>query len=116
MAVRDHRRGRAVRGGLPRKSRRCRYLPGNQALVPRDTVNARRPEYDRVTVWAASWIPVASHGVGDRTSGLYLEDVADMREAPALATRDKPGLVGGALVWGSSIDPAREDRWRPLVG
>ena len=29
-----------------------------------------------------------------------------MLEAPALATRDKPGLIGGALVWRSSIDPA----------
>ncbi|MFH9958487.1 SMI1/KNR4 family protein [Streptomyces roseolus] len=136
-------------------------LPGNQALMPlhavagfyrrqmaaqvhQDTLNARRPEDDRVTVWAAVWIPVASHGPADRTSGLYLdastgylgrwsrynegpddeldtlttylEDVADMLEAPALATRDRPGLVGGALVWGSRLDPAREDRWRPLAG
>ncbi|WP_212747218.1 hypothetical protein [Streptomyces montanus] len=46
----------------------------------------------------------------------YLEDVADLLEAPApaLATRDMPGLVGGALVWGSRIDPAQESRWQPL--
>ncbi|MFH8838323.1 SMI1/KNR4 family protein [Streptomyces sp. NPDC017868] len=136
-------------------------LPGNQALMSldavadfyrqqmdaqahQDTLNARRPEYDRVTVWAAAWIPVISYGAADRTSGLYLdasteylgrwsrynegsgdgldtlttylEDVADMPEAPALATRDKPGLVGGALVWGSRLDPAQEDRWQPLTG
>lgn len=86
------------------------------AQADQDALNARRPEYDRVTVWAASWIPVASHGAGYRTSGLYLEDVAGMRDAPALATRDDPGLVGGALVWGSRWDSAQEDRWRPLAG
>ncbi|MCX5000882.1 SMI1/KNR4 family protein [Streptomyces longwoodensis] len=135
-------------------------LPGNQALMPldgvadfyrqqmdaqahQDTLNDRRTEDDRVTVWNAAWIPVVSYGVADRTSGLYLdaetgylgrwsrynegpgdeldtlatylESVADMLEAPALATRDKPGLVGGALVWGSRLDPAREDRWQPLA-
>ena len=136
-------------------------LPGNQALMSldavvafyrqqmdaqahQDTLNARRPEYDRITVWEAAWIPVVSYGVADRTSGLYLdgatgylgrwsrynegpgdeldtlatylEDIADMLEAPALATRDKPGLVGGALVWGSRLDGAQEGRWRPLTG
>ncbi|WKX69576.1 SMI1/KNR4 family protein [Streptomyces sp. XD-27] len=136
-------------------------LPGNQALMTldavaafygqqmdsqahQDTLNARRPECDRITVWKAAWIPVVSYGAADRTSGLYLdaatgylgrwsrynegpgdeldtlatylEDVADMLEAPALATRDKPGLVGGALVWGSRLDPAQEDRWQPLTG
>ncbi|MFJ9588183.1 hypothetical protein [Streptomyces acidicola] len=37
-------------------------------------------------------------------------------DAPALATRDKPGLIGGTLVWLSGIDPVREDRWQPLTG
>ena len=46
----------------------------------------------------------------------YLEEAADMLEAPALAIRDRPGLVGGALVWGSGIDPAQEDRWQPWTG
>ncbi|MFC9734351.1 SMI1/KNR4 family protein [Streptomyces roseolus] len=136
------------------------WLPGNEALMPlhavaafyrqqmdaqahQDTLNARRPEYDRITVWRAHWIPVVSHGPADHTSGLYLdtetgylgrwsrynegpgeeldtlasylEDIADMLEVPALATRDKPGLVGGVLVWGSRIDPAWEERWRPLA-
>jgi len=134
-------------------------LPGNQALMPLDAVvavygqkmdtqahedifNARRSEDDRITVWKATWIPVVSYGVADRTSGLYLdaatgclgrwsrynegpgeeldtlvtylEEAADMLEAPALATRDQPGLIGGALVWLSRIDPAQEDRWLPL--
>ncbi|MFF2776102.1 SMI1/KNR4 family protein [Streptomyces sp. NPDC058052] len=135
-------------------------LPGNEALMPlvavaafyeqqreaqahQDSLNARRPEYDRVTVWRAGWIPVVSHGVDDRTSGLYLdtesgylgrwsryndgqgdeldtlttylEDVADMLEAPGLAVRDRPGLVDGVLVWGSMLDAALEARWRPLA-
>lgn len=136
-------------------------LPGNQALMSldavadfyrqqldfqahQDTLNARRPEYDRITVWKPTWIPVVSYGPVDRTSGCYvdaatgylgrwsrynegpgdeldtlvtyLEDVADMLEAPALATRDKPGLVGAALVWGSRLDSAQEERWQPLTG
>jgi hypothetical protein len=114
------------------------------AQAHQDTLNARRPECDRITVWKPTWIPVVASGVADRTSGLYLdvatgylgrwsryyeapgdeldtlvtylEEVADMLEAPALATRDKPGAVGGALVWGSRLDPAVEDRWQPLTG
>jgi cell wall assembly regulator SMI1 len=108
-----------------------------------DTFNVDRPEDERITVWRTTWIPVVSHGAADGTSGLYLdaatgylgrwsrynegpgdeldtlvsylEEAADMLEAPALATRDKPGLIGGALVWGSRIDPAQEDRWQPLT-
>ncbi|MFJ2214326.1 SMI1/KNR4 family protein [Streptomyces sp. NPDC101062] len=136
-------------------------LPGNQALmsldevatfhrqqmdaqVHEDTLNARRPEHDRFTVWKAAWIPVVSFGPADRTSGLYLdaatgylgrwsryneapgdeldtlvtylEEAADMLEAPALATRDRPGLIGGTLVWGSRLDAEQEERWQPLTG
>lgn len=136
-------------------------LPGNQALMPleavasvyrqqmdsqahQETLNAGRPEYDQITLWESSWIPVVSYGVADRTSGLYLdtssgclgrwsrynegpdsedetlvtylEDVADMLECPALANRDKPGVIDGVLVWGSRLDPAQEDRWQPLTG
>ncbi|MFF7449603.1 MULTISPECIES: SMI1/KNR4 family protein [unclassified Streptomyces] len=125
-------------------------LPGGETLMPLDAVaaiyrqkmdaqahedahNAGRPEYDRITVWKATWIPVVSHGAADRTSGLhldaatgylgdwsrhnnvpgeqldtlvtYLEEAADMLQAPALATRDKPGLVGGALVWPAGSTP-----------
>ncbi|MGW0333202.1 hypothetical protein ACWD0J_15240 [Streptomyces sp. NPDC003011] len=135
-------------------------LPGNRALMSldavtaayrrrmdsqahEDTLNANRPEYERITVWKPTWIPVVALGPADHTSGLYLdaatgylgpwsryqeapgeeldtlvtylEEAADMLEAPALATRDKPGLIGGTLVWLSSVDPAREDRWRPLT-
>jgi hypothetical protein len=38
-----------------------------------------------------------------------------MLEAPALATRDKPGLVGDALAWRSRLDAAQEARWQPLT-
>ncbi|MFG2840871.1 hypothetical protein ACGFYE_38435 [Streptomyces zaomyceticus] len=134
-------------------------LPGNEALMPldavagfyrqqmeaqahEDTLNARRAEEDRFTIWRAAWIPVVSFGASDRTSGFYLdaesgflgrwsrfaespaeesdtlvtylEDVADMLETPALAVRDKPGRIGGALVWGSRLDAAQERQWQPL--
>ncbi|MYV57060.1 SMI1/KNR4 family protein [Streptomyces sp. SID3212] len=96
------------------------------------------PEYDRFTAWRATWIPVISRAPADGTSGLYLdtstgflggwsryneppadeldtlvtylEETADMLEAPALATRDRPGLRDGALVWGGE-----EDDWHPLT-
>ncbi|WP_327687293.1 SMI1/KNR4 family protein [Streptomyces sp. NBC_00467] len=109
-----------------------------------DALNADHPENDRITVWKPTRIPIAALGPDDSTSGLYLdaangylgrwsrynegpsevldtlvtylEEAADMLEAPALATQDKPGLLGGALVWLSRIDPAQEDRWQPLAG
>ncbi|MFE9611402.1 hypothetical protein [Streptomyces sp. NPDC006012] len=109
-----------------------------------DAHAADRPEAERITVWRPTWIPVVALGPADHTSGLYLdvatgylgrwsrhyedpddeldtlvtylEEAADMLEAPALATRDEPGLVSGALVWLSSVGPARKDRWQPLTG
>ncbi|MEV5899333.1 hypothetical protein [Streptomyces sp. NPDC052127] len=114
------------------------------AQTHQDTLNTGRSEDERITVWKATRIPVVALGPADTTSGLYLdaatgylgrfsrynehpgdeldtlvtylEEAADMLEAPALATRDKPGLIGGALVWRSSIDPAQEDLWQPLTG
>lgn len=135
-------------------------LPGNRALLPldavaavhrqkteaqahMDTMNARRPEEERITVWRPGWIPVAADSPANRVSGLYLdtetgflgrwsryddhpdderdtlvtylEETADALEAPALAPRDEPGLIGGTLVWRSAIDPAREGRWQRLA-
>ncbi|WP_405547169.1 hypothetical protein OG478_48500 [Streptomyces phaeochromogenes] len=120
------------------------YRLKTDSQASQDTFNTDRPEEERITVWKATWIPVVALGPADGTSGLYLdaatgylgrwsrynehpgdeldtlvtylEEAADMLEAPALATRDRPGLVGGALVWGSSIDPAQEDRWQPWTG
>ncbi|MEV6161473.1 hypothetical protein AB0L71_06030 [Streptomyces sp. NPDC052052] len=140
------------------KGRGC--LPGNRALMTldaaaatyrlgmrsqahEDSLNANRPEHERITLWKPTWIPVVALRPADTTSGLYLdsetgylgrwsrfneppddeldtlvtylEEVADMLDAPALATRDRPGLIGGTLVWLSGIDPAREDLWQPLA-
>ncbi|MET9061457.1 hypothetical protein ABZX99_26945 [Streptomyces antibioticus] len=114
------------------------------AQAHEDTFNTDRPEEERITVWKATRIPVVALGPTDITSGLYLdaetgylgrwsrydegpgevldtlvtylEGAADMLEAPALATVDKPGLIGGALVWLSGIDPAQEHQWQPLTG
>ncbi|MFJ6983027.1 MULTISPECIES: hypothetical protein [unclassified Streptomyces] len=113
------------------------------AQAHEDAVHPDRNGDERITVWKATRIPVVALGPADSTSGLYLdaetghlgrwsryndgpgevldtlvtylEGAADMLEAPALATGDKPGLIGGALVWLSSIDPAQEDRWHPLT-
>ncbi|WP_406136658.1 hypothetical protein [Streptomyces sp. NBC_01089] len=108
------------------------------------TLDAGRHEDERITVWEPTWIPVVALGAADSTSGLYLdtetgclgpwsrygeyggdvldtlvtylEEAADMLEAPALATRDEPGLIGGALVWLSRIDPAQQGQWKSLTG
>ncbi|MET7451500.1 hypothetical protein ABZT03_06295 [Streptomyces sp. NPDC005574] len=119
------------------------YRRSMDAQSREDVDNARRQEEDRITVWKATWIPVVSRGPADSTSGLYLdastgylgrwsryndaygeeldtlvtylEEAADMLQAPALATRDKPGLVGGELVWRSTVDPETQDHWQPLA-
>ncbi|MGY1503723.1 hypothetical protein ACW4TU_45430 (plasmid) [Streptomyces sp. QTS52] len=121
-----------------------RYRLKTGAQAQQAVLNADRPEEERITVWEATRIPVVALGPADSTMGLYLdaatgylgfwsreietpggeldtlvtylEEAADMLEAPALAARDKPGLIGGTLVWLSSIDPAQEDRWQPLSG
>ena len=122
---------------------RALYRMKRDAQVSEDALNSGRPEEERITVWKATWIPVVALGPSDDSSGLYLdastgylgrwsryyeapdeerdtlvtylEEMADMLESPALAARDKPGLIGGTLVWLSSIDPALEDRWQSLT-
>ncbi|MFF1297212.1 MULTISPECIES: hypothetical protein [unclassified Streptomyces] len=97
-------------------------LPGNKALMTpesvsavhrmktaaqaqKDRLNSGRPEEERVTVWQATWIPViALSGRDGRHAGV-----------PGPGRADKPGLIGGTLVWLSSIDPVREGRWQPLT-
>ncbi|MFF2173221.1 SMI1/KNR4 family protein [[Kitasatospora] papulosa] len=114
------------------------------AQIHEDTFNTNRPQEERITVWKATRIPVIALGQADSTSGLYLdaetgslgrwsrynegpdealntlvtylEETADMLEAPALALGDKPGLIGGALVWLSGIDPAQKVQWQPWTG
>ena len=129
---------------MPLDAVAARYRLMMDVQAHEDPHNADRPEDERITVWKPTWIPVVTLGPADSTMGLYLdtasgylgswsryndapdeeldtlvtylEEAADMLEAPALATRDKPGLIGGTLVWLSRIDPAREDRWQPVIG
>ncbi|MGW6015938.1 hypothetical protein [Streptomyces sp. NPDC055210] len=120
------------------------YRLKTDAQTQQAVLNVGHPEEERITVWEATRIPVIALGPADHTMGLYLdaatgylgffsreveapadvldtlvtylEEAADMLEAPALATRDKPGLIDGALVWLSSITAALEDRWQPWTG
>ncbi|AVI00143.1 hypothetical protein C5L38_34375 (plasmid) [Streptomyces sp. WAC00288] len=119
------------------------YRMKTEAQARQYRLDAGSPVEEQVIVWKESWIPVMALAVADRTSGLYLdaatgylgrwsrynegpddwhdtlgtylEEMADMLENPALATRDKPGLVDRALVWLSGLDPAQETRWQPLA-
>ncbi|MET7573665.1 hypothetical protein ABZT04_35025 [Streptomyces sp. NPDC005492] len=120
------------------------YRLKTTAQSDQDALNTDRPEEERITVWKPTRIPVIALGPTDSTSGLYLdtttgylgswsryneppgdeldtlvtylEETADMLETPALATRDKPGLIDGTLVWLSDVDPTRESGWRPVTG
>ncbi|MGN9815085.1 hypothetical protein ACTMUQ_07035 [Streptomyces sp. SD11] len=120
------------------------YHLKTHAQADMDIHNARHPEDEDITVWTATRIPVVALGPADGTSGLYLdaatgylgswsryndapdevldtlvtylEEAADMLEAPALAARDTPGLIGGALVWRSMIHGTEEEQWQPLPG
>ncbi|WP_416965023.1 hypothetical protein [Streptomyces sp. Agncl-13] len=122
----------------------ARYRLKADAQAHQDALNANRPEEERITVWQATRIPVVALGPADSTTGLYLdaatgylgswsrydeppgdvldtlvtylEEAADMLEAPALATRDRPGLIGGTLVWLSGVGPAQRTRWQPVAG
>ncbi|WP_405525940.1 hypothetical protein OG592_00880 [Streptomyces avidinii] len=61
-----------------------------------------------------------NYGTGTDTQELdslssHLEEAADSLECPAVATRDKPGLIDGALVWQSGIEPGQTDPWEPVT-
>lgn len=93
--------------------------------------------------WKPSWTPVFSFSPTDTVYGLcadsetgmlrkwtkfsdrepyadslavFLEDMADSLDAPSLAAGAKPGLVDGALVWNSRVDPSQADQWAPFTG
>ncbi|MFD3514724.1 SMI1/KNR4 family protein [Streptomyces sp. NPDC058657] len=94
--------------------------------------------------WKPSWIPFCSVNPGDTVYGLYLngengevcrwtrfgerereyeslpaylELMALSLEAPmASAGPEKPGMLGGALVWGPPSDAERKDQWVRHLG
>ncbi|MFJ9130334.1 SMI1/KNR4 family protein [Streptomyces sp. NPDC102340] len=106
-----------------------------------DELNNRRSEPgEEFLLWRASWVPFCSDT--DRLFGLcldaetgklwswskyaeravefeslscYLEEMADVLEVPSLATGAKPGLIDGALTWGTPTDPDEQALWRPLA-
>ncbi|MFJ8826629.1 SMI1/KNR4 family protein [Streptomyces sp. NPDC102467] len=101
-----------------------------------------RDHDDEFLFWRAAWIPFCSLDV-DHMSGLclnaetgrlltwsryyghdvayeslttYLEEMADILEAPALAVGHEPGLLNGTLVWGRPRAPEDAALWRPFTG
>ncbi|WP_229328395.1 SMI1/KNR4 family protein [Streptomyces sp. UNOC14_S4] len=103
----------------------------------------QRSRSDEDPTWRPSWIPFCSYGVDDRSSGLYLdsatgelgyfsryaerwteyasltvylEEFADALEAPGLVTGARPGLTGGALVWGPPNYPNPDHPWVEYTG
>ncbi|GHE61417.1 MULTISPECIES: SMI1/KNR4 family protein [Streptomyces] len=93
---------------------------------------------DEFPIWRPAWIPFCSYGATDYASGLlmdaetgrvqywnrygertpafesltvYLEDMADILEAPALSGGTKPGLLHGGLVWGPPVSPDQAAHW-----
>lgn len=99
---------------------------------------------DTLVRWKPSWIPFCSFSPDDTVYGLYLDGetgevckwtrygereqeyaslpaylelMAISLEAPlAAAGPEKPGMLGGALVWGPPPDEAREEQWVRHLG
>lgn len=99
---------------------------------------------DSLVLWGPSWIPFCSLSPDDTVYGLYLngetgevcrwtrygdrereyeslpaylELMAVSLEAPlATAGPEKPGMMGGALVWGPPPDEERKDQWVRHLG
>ncbi len=99
---------------------------------------------DALVVWKPSWIPFCAFGPDDTADGLYvngetgevwqwagfeeseqaykslpayLELMAVSLEAPLTAAGpEKPGMRGGALVWGPPSDEKRGDQWVRHLG
>ncbi|KOG74907.1 hypothetical protein ADK77_03700 [Streptomyces antibioticus] len=99
---------------------------------------------DALVLWKPSWIPFCSFNPHDTVYGLYLngetgevckwtrfgerereyeslpaylELMAVSLEAPlAAAGPEKPGMMGGALVWGPPSDEERRDQWVRHLG
>ncbi|MET8012855.1 SMI1/KNR4 family protein [Streptomyces sp. NPDC005271] len=103
----------------------------------------QRSRGDEDPTWCPSWIPFCSYWVDDRSSGLYLdsatgelgyfsryaerwteyasltaylEETADALQAPGLVTGSRPGLAGGALVWGPPTHPDPDHPWVEYTG
>ncbi|WP_309238941.1 SMI1/KNR4 family protein [Streptomyces lunaelactis] len=103
----------------------------------------QRNRDDEFPTWRPSWIPFCSFWVDDRSYGLYLdtdtgqlchfsryaerwpkyasltvylEEIADALDAPSLASGSKPGLAGGALVWGPPTHPDPQNPSVPYTG
>ncbi|MFI7316783.1 SMI1/KNR4 family protein [Streptomyces venezuelae] len=99
---------------------------------------------DELALWKPSWIPFCSYSPDDTTYGLYLngetgevyswsrfnerpreyeslpaylELMAVSLEAPLTAAGpEKPGMLGGALVWGPPAHEERGERWVRHLG
>ncbi|WP_425827049.1 hypothetical protein [Streptomyces fractus] len=63
-----------------------------------------------------SWSKYAGRAVEFASLSCYLEEMADMLDVPSLATGATPGLINGALTWGTPTDPDERALWRPLAG
>lgn len=119
---------------------RTGFLEGFQEMGAADDTD----DEDSPVSWRPSWIPFCLRAPGDTANGLYLngrtgevcrwtrfgehvreyeslaayvELMALSLDAPlAAAGPEKPGLVGGALVWGPPHDEERGDPWMPHLG
>ncbi|WP_328923150.1 SMI1/KNR4 family protein [Streptomyces griseoaurantiacus] len=98
---------------------------------------------DEFPIWRPAWIPFCSYGASDYASGLlmdaetgkiwywdrygertpefesltvYLEEMADLLETPALSDGTKPGLLHGGLVWGPPVNADQAAQWAEFTG
>jgi hypothetical protein len=73
----------------------------------------RRERTLEPAAWAASHHNEARGDEPD-TLAAYLEEAVGMRH-PDVGDTGQAGLIGGTLVWLSSIDPGTEHGWQPLT-
>ncbi|MFE0364704.1 SMI1/KNR4 family protein [Streptomyces griseoaurantiacus] len=98
---------------------------------------------DEFPIWRPAWIPFCSYGASDYASGLlmdaetgkiwywdrygertpkfdsltvYLEEMADILENPALSDGTKPGLFYGGLMWGPPVNADEAAHWVEFTG
>ncbi|MFF7156964.1 SMI1/KNR4 family protein [Streptomyces sp. NPDC008139] len=98
---------------------------------------------EELLLWRPAWIPICTYGASDFTSGLlldaetgkirywsgygersvrfeslsvYLEEMADLLETPAISDGAKPGLWNGALMWGPPVSADEAAQWVEFTG
>ncbi|MCA1218138.1 SMI1/KNR4 family protein [Streptomyces sp. 8L] len=119
------------------------HFDGIIQIYERFMSSQQQPGSEDFLIWRPAWIPFAAIDASDCAAGLlldaetgeiwhwdrygdrspkfesltvYLEEMADILEAPGLSNGAKPGLLNGALVWGPPVDVNQAAHWIEFTG